>query len=308
VVEAEANRGFVKAIDLGVDRSEGGILVFLNNDTWVEPESIERLTGPLLDGEIEGATGSILMDWEGKTATHLGAKVNILGYGFEDRGDLPDPDGAPYRQIMVCGGAMAISRELYFKVGGFDESFGMIYEDVDLGWRLNRLGYDCAMIPGSRVGHRTHASLGQQTFEAKGRYYIGNPIRTIFKNWDEKDHLEHLGMVITLAEARERVCLLGGSVERGVFSKWFGRQESTPIVGALVAQEEETRDLAAKRKFILENAKRSTKDLLAEFVPDPVRRWALDGEQAKLLEGKGYWELEERWYRKRGWRRSWEKP
>jgi len=203
---------------------------------------------------------------------------------------------------VVCGGAMAIPRELYLAVGGFDESFGMIYEDLDLGWRLNRLGCECAMIPGSRVGHRTHASLGQQTFEAKGRYYIGNPIRAVFKNWDEEDHLEHLGLVITLAEARERVCLLGGSVDRGGFSKWFSRQESTPIVGSLVAQEEQTRELAAKRKFILENAKRSTKEILEEFVPEPLRRWALDKQQYDLLEEKGYWDLEDRLFRKRGWR------
>lgn len=302
VVESEVNGGFVKAIHRGVAQSGGEILVFLNNDTWVEPDWLTCLVEPIAEGRTTGAAGSILLDWEGKSATFKGGKVNILGYGFEDRGDLPDPAGDPIPQLFVCGGAMAIGRRLFEEVGGFDESYGMIYEDVDLGWRLNRMGHDCQLIPGSRVGHRTHASLGRQSFEGKGRYYIGNPIRTVFKNWDEEDFLEHIGMVITLAEARERICLLGGTVDRGVFSKWFGRSESTPIVAALVNEEEANRTHAAQRALILKHAKRSTRDLLQTFNPDPTRRWAFDEEQHRLLEEKGYWRLEDRLFAKMGWR------
>jgi GT2 family glycosyltransferase len=314
LIEQAENLGFVRAIQQGIQETEGELLVFLNNDTWVEPDWLIHLVDPLLSGQVQGSTGSILMDWEGRKALFKGVSVNYLGYGFEEQGELPDPNGTLFPVLCTCGGAMAISRSLYQDVGGFDESYGMVYEDLDLGWRLNLWGYQCVLVPASRVGHRAHTSLGRTSFERKARYYLQNPIRTIFKNWDEADHLEHIQMVVTLAQARERICLYApssSSTKRGKLTLKTGfweqlgslfqkHHQETPLIDALVREEEQTRELAHKRKIVQKRQKYSTRELFACFVSDPTRPWFFNEEQRLLLEGAGYWELEKRLYREYG--------
>ncbi len=303
VVVCGENGGFVRAIGTGIRQSEGDLLVFLNNDTWVEREWLKRLVTPLLEGAVQGAVGSILMDWEGQRALFKGVSTNHLAYGFEEQGELPDPSGPHIPVLCPCGGAMAIPRSLYLETGGFDESFGMIYEDLDLGWRLNLLGYDCVLHPGSRVGHRAHTSLGRSSFELKARYYLLNPLRTLFKNWDDKDHLDRIQMAVTLAQARERILLLGEDRKPGFFDRLgrlFSPSRSTPLVESLVQEEERTKHLARCHAAIQAKHKRTSRELFQRFVPHPTRPWFFDDEQRRMLENAGYWELEREQYRRYG--------
>jgi len=303
VVECGENRGFVGAVRKGIESTTGEILVFLNNDTRAEPDWLTQLVNPLIEGEVSGATGSVLTDWTGERALFKGGSVNYLGFGFEDQGELPDPESSPIPLLFVCGGAMAISRKTYDQCGGFDETYGSIYEDLDLGWRLNLLGYDCCLVPGSRVAHRAHTSLGRESFERKARFYLGNSIRTVFKNADEKDHLKRIELVVTLAQARERVCLLGENLEAGFWDRIgsvFGARPSTPLVDSIVREEERTRSLASKRAVIQAAKKVSSRDLFRRFVPNPTRGWFYDQEQNRLMEDKGYWKYEQKMYERYG--------
>jgi GT2 family glycosyltransferase len=303
VVACVENGGFVHAIQAGILESEGEVLVFLNNDTWVEPDWLKRLVEPLLEGSVQGAVGSILMDWEGKRALFRGVSTNHLAYGFEEQGELPDPSGPRIPVLCPCGGAMAIPRSLYLEAGGFDETYGMIYEDLDLGWRLNLLGYDCMLVPGSRVGHRAHTSLGRSSFERKAKYYLLNPLRTLFKNWDDEDHLERIQMAVTLAQARERILLLGEDQRPGFLDRLgrlFSKSRSTPLVESLVLEEERTKHLSKCHEIIRAKQKRSSKDLFQRFAPDPTRPWFFDEEQRLLLERAVYWEMEREQYRRFG--------
>jgi GT2 family glycosyltransferase len=304
LVRREENGGFVAAIESGIENSESEILVFLNNDTRVEPEWLKNLVEPLLAGKVEGATGSVILDWEGTQATFIEGTINYLGFGFANRGEIPKPEAPPIPLLFVCGGAMALSRRLYKEIGGFDRSFGSIYEDLDLGWRLNTLGYDCRLIPTSQVYHRDHVSFGRMGYEKKASLYIGNSLRTVFKNSDERNRLKRIELAVTLAQARERVTLLGENLKRGLLERIGGffqtQGRSTPIVDALVSEEERTRELAEKRRFIQANRKRSGEELFDRFVPNPTRGWYYDEEQNRLLEEKRYWEFEREMYERYG--------
>jgi len=288
VVQRGENGGFVKAVNAGVASTEGSILVFLNNDTWVDRDWLRHLVRPILTGQLSGACGSVLTDWEGKRALFLGGTPNLLGFGFEEQGDIPDPSAPNIPIFAACGGAMAISRDLYQEAGGFDESFGMLYEDLDLCWRLNIFGYDCHLIPSSRVGHKTHASLGRGGFSKNAKYYIGNSLRTLFKNADDMDIAKRLDLALNLARAREKACLLDSS-------------GSPSIVDDLIQGEGWISDLAIARSDIKAAQKRTSKEIFERFVPAPTRPWFYDEDQKRLLEQAGYWDLEQELYRASGY-------
>ena len=55
---------------------------------------------------------------------------------------------------------MIIRKEIFEKLGGFDEKFFISFEDVDIGWRAWILGYKVMMVPRSIVYH-----MGGQTIK-----------------------------------------------------------------------------------------------------------------------------------------------
>jgi GT2 family glycosyltransferase len=60
----------------------------------------------------------------------------------------------------ACGAAFAIRRELFDRLGGFDEDFFMVYEDVDLSYRARLAGYRCWYAADALVRHAGSATLG----------------------------------------------------------------------------------------------------------------------------------------------------
>lgn len=53
----------------------------------------------------------------------------------------------------LSGACLAIQRELFEKVGGFDDHYFMYFEDVDLGYRLGKLGLSNLYVPEVSITH-----------------------------------------------------------------------------------------------------------------------------------------------------------
>jgi GT2 family glycosyltransferase len=51
------------------------------------------------------------------------------------------------------GGAILITKEIFYEIGGCDETYFMYFEDVDLSWRLRLSGYHIKTVPTSLVYH-----------------------------------------------------------------------------------------------------------------------------------------------------------
>jgi GT2 family glycosyltransferase len=63
----------------------------------------------------------------------------------------------------ACGAAFVVRREAFFEVGGFDERFFMVYEDVDLSYRLRLAGHRCWYAADSVVHHVGSGTLGRSS-------------------------------------------------------------------------------------------------------------------------------------------------
>jgi hypothetical protein len=82
---------------------------------------------------------------------------------------------------------MAVRREVFEKVGGFDEDFFSYYEDVDLCWRLWVLGYKVWFAPRSVAYHRHHGYWSAVTDIKKRVFYERNALWSVIKNYEEKN-------------------------------------------------------------------------------------------------------------------------
>jgi len=85
----------------------------------------------------------------------------------EDHGQYDLPEGEAWPVMWATGACLMVRTDLYLRAGGLDRRFFAHMEEIDLCWRLRRLGYDLVCTPQSKVYHLGGASLPQ-----------GNPRKT----------------------------------------------------------------------------------------------------------------------------------
>ncbi len=161
VLRLAQNRGFAAAVNRGVAESDSEFVAVINNDVELDPQWLERLAAALgRHPECGMVTGRTLMrgtDWllDGAgDALALGFAAARLGHGL--------PDGPAYggeRPVLaVSGAACLIRREVFRRIGGFEEAFFAYLEDVEFCLRAQLAGYQARYIPEAVAWHEVSAS------------------------------------------------------------------------------------------------------------------------------------------------------
>ncbi len=73
----------------------------------------------------------------------------------------------------ACGAALAIRRKAFEAVGGFDESFFMYYEEVDLCYRLAQAGWQVHFTPETEITHMGGTSTRQHHSDMAVQFFSG---------------------------------------------------------------------------------------------------------------------------------------
>jgi len=149
----------------GAAYATGEILLFLNDDTEPQtPDWLERMIGYAQQPHV-GAVGARLHFPDG-SIQHCGV-VNLLdgpGHAFYRKpGTRPADfgrDTLEYDWLAVTGACLMIERKKFERVGGFDESLPVAYNDVELCLRLHGAGLYNVVCQAAVVTHHESASRG----------------------------------------------------------------------------------------------------------------------------------------------------
>lgn len=122
----------------GEKYAKGEYLLFLNNDTeMINPDSIDEMVGMCQRKEV-GAVGAKLL-YEDDTVQHAGVVIGFGGTaGHVFHGIHNDDTGYMMRALIntnysaVTGACMMMPKDLFEKVGGFDEELAVAFNDIDL--------------------------------------------------------------------------------------------------------------------------------------------------------------------------------
>ena len=157
------NLGFVHSCNQGAEAATGAYLVFLNNDTQVQPGWLDALIGTFEERPDAGLVGSRLIYPDGRqqeAGAILSADASAWSYGHLD--DPYKPQYSYLREADYCSGAaLAIPKALFERLGGFDALFApAYYEDADLAMRVRAAGYRVYYQPAARVVHFEGVSAG----------------------------------------------------------------------------------------------------------------------------------------------------
>lgn len=175
----DRNLGFAAGMNVGLRHAlaqgAGSILV-LNNDTVVAPTMVQVL----LEAEAQLGGPGIL----GPAIYHFADPERLWRLGDSRHRWLPmprpaklPPDLSPFPVDYVTGCAMLVRREVFERVGPFDERYFMYFEDADLCRRARDAGFRVWCVPRARMWHkvsltarrdlplnRYHQVLGQVRF------------------------------------------------------------------------------------------------------------------------------------------------
>ena len=144
ILRNDTNRGFCQPNNLAAREAQGKLLALINNDMRAHPVWLVKGLRGL---EEAPCTACRIMDWDGKHIDFNGSSLQYLGYALQkDIGELVEEVTQEEKILFPCGGAMLVDRQTYLNMGGFDESFFALYEDVDLGWRLWLAGHEVSYL------------------------------------------------------------------------------------------------------------------------------------------------------------------
>jgi len=136
--------GLGAARNAGAAAATGGILAFTDDDCEPDAEWLPRLARVLADGRFAAAGGPNIppppQDWHQAVVCELpGAPSHVM---------LDDE-----RAEHLPGCNLAVTREAFHAIGGFDPRFHTAGDDVDFCWRLRDAGCRMGFAPGAFVWH-----------------------------------------------------------------------------------------------------------------------------------------------------------
>lgn len=159
------NPGFGSAANRGVAATSTSAVFIANPDLIVEDDALTRLRSTLDASAGVAVVGPTVTDLAGTTYPSARAFPNFVdaaGHAFVGLCWKTNPWSRRYltpKEVQwISGTALLIRRDAFEAVGGFDEAYFMYVEDVDLSWRLARLGWSVAVAPSAVVRHAVGGS------------------------------------------------------------------------------------------------------------------------------------------------------
>jgi GT2 family glycosyltransferase len=171
VVELDKNYGFAKAINTGIkyalENLKCDYILLLNNDIELNPdflrigiESFKKNPGsPFIAVKMLNYYDRSIIDDCGDFIKGNGGSPLARGYGEKDEGQYNNEEFI----FGACAGAAFYKRDLFEKVGLFDETFFAYYEDIDFSFRAQLMGYKCLYQPKAVCYHKRGGTISIAT-------------------------------------------------------------------------------------------------------------------------------------------------
>lgn len=160
------NIGFSAANNLGYLHSQGQNLLFLNSDTLIIDNAFYKMVHYLREHPKVAVLGPKILTHQGQPTRSYQQFLGVHNLFFGARYlkfiidvkkhqlNYRDDDFTSTRQVdWVSGACLAIRKEVFDKVGRWDETYFFYYEDMDLCYQVYKLGYRSVYYPETEIVH-----------------------------------------------------------------------------------------------------------------------------------------------------------
>lgn len=168
LIEMDHNAGFGKASNCGAQAAKGKYLLLLNPDTIVCGDAVQSMFKFLEREKSAAVVGCKLLNPDGTLQRSCGIFPNLRTEFFVrtflnrifPKGKMAGSyllgawDYSTTAEVdWVSGACLMIRKSVFDSLGGFDEQLFMYYEDVELCYRTNQLGWKVYFFPQAAIYH-----------------------------------------------------------------------------------------------------------------------------------------------------------
>ena len=160
LIQAGENLGPAEARNLGIKAARHAWVLALDNDCYVEPDTLEQLVEAAISDPAVAlvqprslfASDPQSVHYDGGALHHVGLFSLRNWYAplgkalASDHGPLQPLDGA----IALC---LLVDRERILALGGFDPTYFILFEDLDISYRVRSAGLKILSVPAATVLH-----------------------------------------------------------------------------------------------------------------------------------------------------------
>lgn len=164
IISFSENQGFAEAVNMGIKNAKFEKIFILNNDTKLDKECLKYLLRDLeKDYRLDAVAPLIFLS--NNKVDSSGSFINELGQAFHDRGRVKKNQNKEI--FLITAAAVLIRKNIFKKVGMFEEKFFAYGEDVDWSFRAQLAG--CSFICDQRAvvyhEHKATSSRNPQFLE-----------------------------------------------------------------------------------------------------------------------------------------------
>ncbi|MHB8896123.1 MAG: glycosyltransferase family 2 protein [Candidatus Geothermincolia bacterium] len=163
----QANVGYARACNQGIETATEPYLLIMNSDTALSADTVAQVVACMERNPDAGVVAPLLRNTDGSlqySCREFPSIKTAFVHAFLGLFRGENPHSARYKKMewdheqecdveWVSGAFMALRRRALQDIGGFDEGYFMYVEDVDLCWRMWKAAWRVTYLPGAEVYH-----------------------------------------------------------------------------------------------------------------------------------------------------------
>ncbi len=200
LIKSPKNVGFGGGNNLGAAQARGKYVLILNPDIFVNEDSVQKMVDYMEAHPDVGILGPKLVypneDVQDSCRRHMSFTDLVIKRTFlkrlpglrkrVEKYTMEDFDHNQVQEVdLLVGACFIIPREVYEKVGGFDERYFLFMEDFDLCREINKAGKKVVYFPKTWVTHNHKRLSGGSLFKLLSRkvfwIHVGSAIKYFWK-------------------------------------------------------------------------------------------------------------------------------
>jgi len=158
IIKQQENIGFGAANNAGAKIAQGKYLLLLNPDTEILTDDLEGIFEKFEKNEEISVIGPRLITGKDKTQEWCAGKEFTFwrliknNFSIIESKEIWESKNETLAD-WVSGAAFFVKKEIFYKIGGFDENFFMYFEDEELCRRIRKAGYGILYYPEVSIKH-----------------------------------------------------------------------------------------------------------------------------------------------------------
>ena len=160
IMTSQRNIGAVGAYNTAARQAKMDYLIFLNNDTRVDPDWLGEVAKGF-NNDVAVVASKIMNYYKREIYDSAGGRISFIGRGYDfNHGRLDTHETEPRYTPYACAAALAIDARTFKEIGGFNDTYFIYEDEVDLCWKVWLIGKNVLYVPKAVVYHKFGGTVG----------------------------------------------------------------------------------------------------------------------------------------------------